>query len=137
MDAALLTMVSALFVAVLGNSWQQSRENSKTRSLMVQLNNDTRVELRGEMRDLGIELRSEMRDLGTELRGEMRDLRGELRGEMRDLRNELRGEINELRSDHKSFGSALGDVRERLARIVGHLGIGIEKQAETDTESSE
>ena len=97
MDAALLTMISALFVAMLGNSWQQSRENSKTRSLMVQLNNDTRIELRGEMRDLG----------------------------------------NELRGDHKSLRAALGDVRERLARIEGHLGIGIEKQAETDTESSE
>ncbi|MDE0700221.1 MAG: hypothetical protein F4Y27_08440 [Acidimicrobiaceae bacterium] len=108
MDAALLTMISALFVAMLGNSWQQSRENSKTRSLMVQLNNDTRIELRGEMRDLGNELRGEMRDLGNELRG-----------------------------DHKSLRAALGDVRERLARIEGHLGIGIEKQAETDTESSE
>ncbi len=115
MDAALLTMVSALFVAVLGNSWQQSRENSKTRSLMVQLNNDTRVELRGEMRDL----------------------RTELRGEMRDLRTELRGDIDELRGDHMSLSAALSDVRERLARIEGHLGIGIQKQAETGTESSE
>lgn len=104
MDAALLTMVSALFVAVLGNSWQQSRENSKTRSLMVQLNNDTRVELRGEMRD---------------------------------LRDELRGDINELRADHKSLSAALNDVRERLARIEGHLGIGIPRKADTGTESSE
>ncbi|MDE0066196.1 MAG: hypothetical protein OXN44_04895 [Acidimicrobiaceae bacterium] len=118
MDAALLTMISALFVAMLGNSWQQSRENSKTRSLMVQLNNDTRIELRGEMRDLGIELRGEMRDLGIELRGEMRDLG------------------NELRGDHKSLSAALGDVRERLARIEGHLGIGIEKPAESETQSS-
>ena len=107
MDAALLTMISALFVAMLGNSWQQSRENSKTRSLMVQLNNDTRIELRGEMRDLGNELRGEMRDLGNELRG-----------------------------DHKSLSAALGDVRERLARIEGHLGIGIEKPAESETQSS-
>ncbi|MCY3850606.1 MAG: hypothetical protein OXF75_07400 [Acidimicrobiaceae bacterium] len=103
MDAALLVMISTLFVAMLGSSWQQSRENAKTRSLMVQLNDDTRSELRGEMRD---------------------------------LRSELRGDINELRSDHKSLAAALGDVRERLARIEGHLGIGIEKPAETDTESS-
>lgn len=35
MDAALLAMISTLFVAVLGNSWHQSRENGKTRDLMI------------------------------------------------------------------------------------------------------
>ena len=103
MDAALLAMISTLFVAMLGNSWQQSRENSKTRDLMIQLNNDTRTELK---------------DLGTELRADHKALGDELRSGLKDLGDELRSEI-------KVLGFGLGDVRERLARIEGHLGIGI------------
>ena len=83
MDMALLTMVSALFVAVLGNTWQLTREIARTRT-----------ELRGEMRDLGTELRGEMRDLGTELRGEMKELRSDhssLRVALAEVRERLSG----------------------------------------------
>ena len=96
-------MISTLFVAMLGISWQQSRESSKTRdliletnNLMIQLNNDTRTELRAELKDLG----------------------------------------TELRADHKALAFGLGDVRERLARIEGHLGIGVTRPAD-DTELDE
>ena len=91
MDAALLAMISTIFVAMLGNSWHQTRENSKTRDLVIQLNNDTR---------------SELKSLGTELRWEIKALDTKLSG------------------DIKALGIGLGDVRERLARIEGHLGIG-------------
>ena len=101
MDAALLAMISTIFVAMLGNSWHQSRENSKTRDLMIQLNNDTRSELKS----LGTELRTDHKVLGTE----------------------MRAEINVL-------GIGLGDVRERLARIEGHLGIGITRPPESPTD---
>ena len=103
MDAALLAMISTIFVAMLGNSWHQTRENSKTRDLMIQLNNDTR---------------SEIKALDTKLSGEMKALDTRLSGEIKALDTKLSGQI-------KALSIGLGDVRERLARIEGHLGIGI------------
>ena len=102
MGAALLAMISTLFVAMLGNSWHQTRENSKTRDLMIQLNNGTRAEVKA---------------LGTELRADHKALDAKLSGEIKALDAKLSGEI-------KVLGIGLGDVRERLARIEGHLGIG-------------
>ena len=101
MDAALLAMISTIFVAMLGNSWHQTRENSKTRDLMIQLNNDTRSELKA----LGTELRADHKALDTKLSGEI-----------------------------KVLGIGLGDVRERLSRIEGHLGIGITRPPESPTD---
>ena len=112
MDAALLAMISTLFVAVLGNSWHQSRENGKTRDLMIQLNNDTRSELKA----LGTELRADHKALGTELRADHKALGTELSAEI------------------KVLGIGLGDVRERLARIEGHLGIGIARPPDSTTD---
>lgn len=105
MDAALLAMISTIFVAMLGNSWHQSRENSKTRDLMIQLNNDTRSEFRTELKSLGTELRADHKALDTKLSGEI-----------------------------KVLGIGLGDVRERLARIEGHLGIGITRPPESPSD---
>ena len=101
MDAALLAMISTIFVAMLGNSWHQTRENSKTRDLMIQLDNDTRSELKA----LGTELRADHKALDTKLSGEI-----------------------------KVLGIGLGDVRERLSRIEGHLGIGITRPPESPTD---
>ena len=105
MDAALLAMISTIFVAMLGNSWHQTRENSKTRDLMIQLNNETRSEFRTELKALGTELRADHKALDTKLSGEI-----------------------------KALGIGLGDVRERLARIEGHLGIGITRPPESPTD---
>ena len=102
MDAALLAMISTIFVAMLGNSWHQTRENSKTRDLVIQLNIDTR---------------SEIKALDTKLSGEIKALDTKLSGEIKALDTKLSGEI-------KVLGIGLGDVRERLSRIEGHLGIG-------------
>ncbi len=119
MEAALFAMISTLFVAMLGNSWHQSRENSKTRELMVQLNNDTRSEFRSELKVLATELRADHRVLGDELRADHRVLG------------------DELRADMKALGVGLGDVRERLSRIEGCLGIGITRPLGPATEDSE
>ncbi len=113
MDAALLAMISTLFVAMLGNSWHQSRENTKTRDLMIQLNNGTRAEVKA----LGTELRADHKALDVKLSGEIKTLDTKLSGEIKTLDTKLSGEI-------KVLGIGLGDVRERLARIEGHLGIG-------------
>ena len=103
MDAALLAMISTLFVAMLGNAWHQTRENAKTRDLMIQLNDGTR---------------SELSDLGAELRADHRALDTKLSGEIKALDTKLSGEI-------KALDKGLGSVRERLARIEGRLGIGL------------
>ena len=105
MDAALLAMISTIFVAMLGNSWHQTRENSKTRDLMIQLNNDTRSEFRTEVKALDTRLSGEIKALDTKLSGQI-----------------------------KALSIGLGDVRERLARIEGHLGIGIARPPESLTD---
>ena len=112
MDAALLAMISTIFVAMLGNSWHQTRENSKTRDLVIQLNIDTR---------------SEIKALDTKLSGEIKALDTKLSGEIKALDTKLSGEI-------KVLGIGLGDVRERLSRIEGHLGIGITRPPESPTD---
>ena len=112
MDAAMLAMISTIFVAMLGNSWHQTRENSKTRDLVIQLNIDTR---------------SEIKALDTKLSGEIKALDTKLSGEIKALDTKLSGEI-------KVLGIGLGDVRERLARIEGHLGIGITRPPELPTD---
>ncbi len=118
MYAALLTMMSSMFVAILGNSWYQFRENTrareenvKTRELMVRLNHDTREELRAENKSFADELRAENKSFADELRAEHKSLGDELRAEHKSLGDELRG--------------GLAAVLERLARIEGHLGIGV------------
>lgn len=56
------------------------------------------------------------RDLIEESNRENRELIGEVRKENREMIGGLRGEVHEL-------GHSLGDARERLARIEGHLGV--------------
>ena len=81
-------------------------------------------------RDLIDEARTETRDLINENRTVTRDLINE----NRDLINENRDLINKVRTETREglrdMGQSLGDARERLARIEGHLGI---SQPNTDT----
>ncbi len=130
MDAALLTMISTLFVALLGNSWHQSRENSKTRELMINLNEGTRLELRNlgdELRADHKELRADHKKLGDELRADHKKLGDELRADHRTLGGELRDDI-------RTLDVGLGHVRERLSRIEGHMGIGVARPLNPPTE---
>lgn len=108
MDAAVLTLISTMFVALLGNSWHQTRENSKTRELMIQLNDNTRLELK----NLGNELRADHK----QLRADHKQLGDELRTAHKQLGDDLRTDIRHL-------SDGLGHVRERLSRIEGHLRI--------------
>ena len=119
MDAALLTMISTLFVALLGNSWHQSRENSKTRELMIHLNDGTRLELR----NLGDELRADHKAL----RADQKTLGDELRADQKTLGDELRADI-------KALDVGVGHVRERLSRIEGHMGIGVTRPLDSPTD---
>ena len=74
------------------------------------------------------ETRKETRDLIDETRKETRNLIDETRKESRDLFDKNRDLIDKNRDlierNHGVVISILGDTRERLARIEGHLGIG-------------
>ncbi len=105
---ALLTMVSSMFAAVLGMFWHQTRENTKTREenaktrdLMVRLNHDTRTELLTALSAQSAELRADHKNLADELRADHRSLASELR-------------------------AGLSAFRDRLSRIEGRLGIGLD-----------
>ena len=73
--------------------------------------------------------RNETRELIGEVRKENRELIKETRKETRDLIDKNRELIEKNRDlierNHGVVIRILGDTRERLARIEGHLGIGL------------
>ena len=98
MNAALLTIVAATFVAVLGSIYEQRREGSKTR--------DKLDENTAALRELAART--------TVLEASHQHL--------------LQDFAEHRRMTEKNFAEVTGslaDTRERLARIEGHLGIGI------------
>ena len=102
MEAALLTMNAALLLAVLGSIYEQRREGSKTRD---ELNNKL-DENTAALRELAART--------TVLEVSHQHL--------------LQDFAEHRRMTEKNFAEitgSLADTRERLARIEGHLGIGI------------
>ena len=98
MESALVTMVAALFLAVLGNIYEQRREAAKTRDKL----------------DENTEALRELADRTTVLEASHQHL--------------LQDFAEHRRTTDKNFAEVTGslaDTRERLARIEGHLGIGI------------
>jgi len=106
MEPALLTMVAALLVAVLGSIYEQRREGAKTRDkLESKLDENTDA-----LRDLAHRT--------TLLEASHQHL--------------LQDFAEHRRTTDKNFAEVTGslaDTRERLARIEGHLGIGIPPNA--------
>ncbi len=97
MESALITMVAALFVAVLGSIYEQRREGSKTRDKL---------------------------DENTEA---LRELAGRTTVLEAGQQHLLQDFTEHRRMTEKNFAEVTGslaDARERLARIEGHLGIG-------------
>ena len=102
MEPALLTMVAALLVAVLGSIYEQRREGAKTRDRFEsKLDENTEA-----LRDLAART--------TLLEASHQHL-------LQDF-NEHRRTTDK---NHAEVTGSLADTRERLARIEGHLGIGI------------
>lgn len=98
MEAALLTMNAALLVAVLGSIYEQRREGSKTRDKLDENNEALR----------------EVAARTTVLEASHQHL--------------LQDFAEHRRMTEKNFAEVTGslaDTRERLARIEGHLGIGL------------
>ena len=97
MDAALLTMITALLAAVLASGYEQRRDGTKTRDKLDE-NNEA-------LRDLAART--------TVLEASHQHLLQEF--------------VEHRRTTEKNFAEvngSLADARERLARIEGHLGIG-------------
>ena len=98
MESALVTMIAALFIAVLGSIYEQRREAAKTRD---KLDENTEA-----LRDLAA--RTTVLEAGQQ--------------------HLLQDFTEHRRMTEKNFAEVTGslaDARERLARIEGHLGIGI------------
>ena len=118
-DPAVLALISTLFVVMIGNFWHQSRENTKTRDLIVSTNAETRTELHREIKELGDHLHGEIK----ELRGETKALGDRLRGETKELGDHLHGEIKEL-GDHLHGETKEVDKHVRsLSTEVAKLGV--------------
>lgn len=98
MEAAILTMNAALLLAVLGSVYEQRREGSKTRDKL----------------DENTEALRELAARTTVLEASHQHL--------------LQDFTEHRRMTEKNFAEVTGslaDTRERLARIEGHLGIGL------------
>ena len=74
--------------------------------------------------------RSDMADVRAEIRGDMADFRAEIRSDMADVRAELRngfaevnGRFTEVNGRFDRIDRDLSNLRERVARIEGHLAL--------------
>ena len=111
MDAALLTMTTALLAAVLASGYEQRRDGIKTRDKLDETNSAVR-ELAARTTVLEASHQN-LRESFTELRQDFGELRQDF-GEHRRV----------IDKNHAEITGSLADARERLARIEGHLGIG-------------
>ncbi|MCE2511060.1 MAG: hypothetical protein J4F50_00610 [Acidimicrobiia bacterium] len=105
MDAALLTMVTALFAAVLASALDQRREGAKTRDKLDE-NNRTVRDLAVKVVNLSAQV--DVLDAGQQ-----------------HLAQGLADHRRLTDKNHAEVTGSLADARERLARIEGHLGIGL------------
>lgn len=117
-DPAVLALISTLFVVIIGNFWHQSRENTKTRDLIV----STRTELHGEIKEMGNQLHGEIKELDNHVRSLSTEL-AKLGGQFAEFKLATEQYQRQTEQNHKELRDGLGDNRERLARIEGHLGI--------------
>ena len=80
---------------------------------------DVRAEIRGDMADVRAEIRGELAEFRTEIRGDIADVRAELRNGFA----EVNGRFRQVNSRFDSIDRDLSNLRERVARIEGHLGL--------------
>lgn len=98
MESALFAMVAALFIAVLGSIYEQRREGSKTRDKL---------------------------DENTEALRELAARTTILEASHQHLLQDFTEHRHMTEKNFAEVTGSLADTRERLARIEGHLGIGL------------
>lgn len=111
------TMTSLMFVSMR----VQHRDSTAIRALIQRSHNDSR--------DLIEKSNKESRDLIEQSNRDNRDLIEKSNKDNRDLIGKLSTEFAEHKrvteANHRTTQEQLADVRERLGRIEGHLGIGM------------
>ena len=105
MEPALLTMVAALFVAMLANTYEQRREGLKTRNKLDE-NNDALRELVARTTILEAGHQHLIQDFGEHRRT--------------------------TEKNHAEVTGSLADARERLARLEGYLRFNPPTEPEPD-----
>ena len=106
MDATLQIIV-AVALGVLTIVWNQQRSVGN---------------LRREFQEANKELRRELQEANAEIRREFQEANEQLRREFHEAHTEMRREFQQA---NEQLRRALAGNGERLARIEGHLGIGV------------
>ena len=109
MGAALLAMVAATFAAVLGSIYELRREGTKTRDKLDE--NNEKLDENNEA----------LRELATRTTI--------LEASHQHLLQHFAEHRRTADKNHAEVTGSLTDARERLARIEGHMGIGIPPSA--------
>ena len=113
-------ILAALITLIVASIRIQHRDSTETRQLITEASK--------ENRDLIVQASKENRDLIDKSNSELRGLIHNNRDLIDKSNSELRGLIHNNRDlidkNHGVVISILGDTRERLARIEGHLRIG-------------
>ena len=120
------TMTSLMFVSMR----VQHRDSTEIRTLIQRSYNDSR--------DLIEQSNKDLRDLIEQSNKYNRDLIEQSNRDNRDLIERSLGKLSTEFAEHKRVTEAnhrttqeqLADVRERLGRIEGHLGIGMPKRTD-------
>ena len=122
------TMTSLMFVSMR----VQHRDSTEIRALIQRSYNDSRdliEQSNKDLRDLIEQSNKYNRDLIEQSNKYNRDLIEQSNKENRDLIGKLSTEFAEHKrvteANHRATQEQLSDVRERLGRIEGHLGIGM------------
>ena len=142
---ALMIATTTVLVAIVGSSLMVLSLLLRQISRLDDKFTGELKEFRGEVGGEFKEFRSEVGGEFEKVRGEFSEFRGEVRGEFEKVRGEfkeVRGELSEMRGESgeqraemkehgrrldelaegaRERGRILGEVRERLARMEGHL----------------
>ena len=141
MDTALLGMIAALLAAVLASVFDQRRESAKTRDA-IQLLSIQVAALTATSTAQGQQLTDLKRDAEKrhdELRQDFTDLKRDAEKRHDELRQDFTDHRRTCNDNHRTtqeqlggIASSLGNSRERLARIEGHLTRGARSPGEAE-----
>lgn len=123
-DPTLLAMFSTLIVIMVGDIWHQNREHSKTRDLI----NGPRVEFDTKNGALDENVDSKVGSLATEV-GSLATEVAKLSGRFLEFKTATEKHLRMTDESIAELKVAVASNGERLARIEGHLGIGIAEAA--------
>ena len=135
MEADTIAQLVTVVIAALGIVWHQHhsinqlREDTRQdlkqhRQDLNQLREDTREDLKQHRQDLNQHREDTRQDL-NQLREDTREDLKQHRQDLNTFRAETREDFKALREDHNRLGGAIAQIGQRLARIEGHLGIGL------------